>query len=166
MRLPSAAFACGVAIGLLPVCARAADGWLVLGPMIHRNLGAGGGSAAAWSFGLEASYWTAAGGALGGIDAGFEYDTRMAFRLYGEAESGIGLAGVGGGPVLESDSGRIRLGLQGSGWINCYAGSDYRIRWLAGRPPEFAPGLYLKFPVQGDFRPEFNGGQGTGWGIE
>jgi hypothetical protein len=111
--------------------------------MVHFKFGARAENA--WSFGLEASYWSRRHLPLG-LDAGFEYDTRGLGRLYAEGELGIGLAGAAFGPVAEIGRG-FRLGMQGSVWANYFLGTDCRVRKLWGARLERAAGAYLKIPA-------------------
>ena len=124
------------------------ESYIVVGLMAHRNI-PWGGQGAAWGFGLELSYWDRERPV--GYDAGIEFDTRKAVRLYAEAENGINndgvrLAGLALGPVLEFGPEGTRLGIQGSAWANFIAGIDFRFRYPFGDRAVFAPGAYLKFP--------------------
>lgn len=128
---------------IAPVPCRANSDVAMLGPMIHYNFGWHGD---AFSFGLEGSYWPD-DLAPWGMDAGIEFDLRGRARLYAEAEAGNYVTGGALGPCVEIGDGRMRAGVQGSAWANALLGADFRMRALWGDDPEFAPGVYFKYPV-------------------
>jgi hypothetical protein len=99
----------------------------------------------AWSFGLEASYWSVRHFPIG-ADAGIEYDSRGWARLYAEGEAGLAAAGAAFGPVAEIGR-KFRFGVQGSLWANYFLGTDYRVRKVWSGPFEQATGVYLKVPA-------------------
>lgn len=134
--------AIGAAFAVLP-CAASGDYIVMAGPMAHFRLGARG--RAAWSIGLEASYWNARHFPVG-TDAGIEYDSRGCARLYAEGEAGLAAAGAAFGPVVEVGRG-FRFGAQGSVWANYFLGADYRVRKVRSLPLEQATGVYLKVPA-------------------
>lgn len=110
------------------------------GPMIHLNLG----EKIRPSIGLEFAYWNYNGFPYS-IDFGFDIQ-KGAFRLYTEAQTGIGLAGISAGPFLEiNKEASNKLGLQTSIWGNYYLGGDLRFRFAKGETV-FAPGVYAKLP--------------------
>jgi hypothetical protein len=71
-------------------------------------------------------------------------------RLYGEVQTGIGVAGISAGPVIEiqTDTPSIKLGYQASIWGNYYLGFDFRYRRI-GKKSFYCPGTYLKIPFNG-----------------
>ncbi len=115
--------------------------WMA-GPTFHLDLG---NHHIKPSFGFEVSCWKVIG-VLCSVDAGFEYSIRR-FRVYSEVQSGIGLTGASFGPVLEKGNGEsIKIGLQGSCWINYFLGLDYRVRYMDGSYYQ-CPGTYFKLPL-------------------
>src|SRR4051812_2972113 len=116
--------------------------WTV-GPMLHVNFGRGKPTV---SFAIEAAYWNVTNFPHS-VDFGIEFDRRKTTRFYSELQTGIGVAGVSAGPVLQVGGGDgAKLGLQGTGWINYYIGVDYRMRFFRGQKHHSA-GLYAKLPV-------------------
>jgi hypothetical protein len=121
---------------------RAQEVWTV-GPMVHINFG--GGEKITPSFSLEGAYWNL-DSFYHSVDFGIEFD-RGKFRIYSEAQTGIGLTGLSFGPVLEFHRGHgTHLGVQGSCWINYFLGVDYRIRFI-DKKRFHAVGIYGKLPV-------------------
>ena len=97
------------------------------------------------SYGFEASYWNVKG-FIYSVDAGIEYSCHR-FRIYSETQTGIVITGVSFGPVLEKGRGEpIKLGLQGSVWLNYFFGLDYRVRYINGAYYQ-CPGTYFKLPL-------------------
>jgi hypothetical protein len=92
------------------VSVRAQEVW-TLGPMIHINFG--GDEKISTSFSIEGAYWNL-NNFYHSVDVGLEFD-RGKFRIYSEAQTGIGLTGLSFGPVLEFHRGHgVHLGAQGS----------------------------------------------------
>jgi hypothetical protein len=116
--------------------------WTV-GPMLHVNFGRGKPTV---SFAIEAAYWNVAKFPHS-VDFGIEFDRRKTTRFYSELQTGIGVAGVSAGPVLQVGGGDgAKLGLQGTAWINYYIGLDYRMRFFRDQKHHSA-GLYAKLPI-------------------
>jgi hypothetical protein len=116
--------------------------WTV-GPMFHINFGAGKRSTA---FSIEAAYWNITH-FIYSVDAGLEIE-RGKLRLYSEGQTGIGVTGLSLGPVLEFNfpESKVRLGMQGSCWINYIFGVDYRVRFIDNQKFHYI-GFYGKLPV-------------------
>lgn len=116
--------------------------WM-LGPMIHFNFG---NKTMHTSFGLELAYWNLDHFPYS-FDGAIEFEKKKV-RLYSEAQTGIGFLGVSLGPVMEfrSDESNVKLGIQGSGWLNYFGGADIRFRSIGG-DSFFSPGLYFKLPM-------------------
>ncbi len=112
------------------------------GPMLHVNFGADKIRA---SWGLEFSYWNFTGFPYS-IDFCAEFE-RKRIRLYSEAQTGIGVAGLSAGPVIEfqTDNKKVKGGFQFSVWANYYWGFDFRMRFI-DKHTFIAPGTYLKVP--------------------
>jgi hypothetical protein len=111
--------------------------------MVHINFG--GGEKISTSFSLEGAYWNLKS-FYHSVDVGLEFD-RGKFRIYSEAQTGIGLTGISFGPVLEFHRGHeTHLGVQGSCWINYFPGVDYRIRFI-DKKRFHAVGIYGKLPI-------------------
>lgn len=68
---------------------------VMVGPMLHLNFE---GKKVKPSFAVEASCWWLKGIPYG-VDAGFEFQ-KGKFRLYSEAQTGIGIAGLSAGLLL------------------------------------------------------------------
>jgi hypothetical protein len=116
--------------------------WTV-GPMLHLNFGRGKPTV---SFAMEVAYWKVNHFPYS-VDFGIEFDRRKTTRFYSELQTGIGVAGISAGPVLQVGGGDgARLGLQGTAWVNYYIGLDYRMRFFRGQT-HHAGGLYAKLPV-------------------
>ncbi len=129
-----------------------------IGPMLHINFG--GGEKRSTSFGIETAYWNLKSFPYS-ADFGVEFD-RGKIRLYSEAQTGIGVAGISIGPVVEFNTKErnTKLGIQGSLWANYFIGLDYRIRSI-DRHSYHAFGTYGKLPIA---RSGFRGGNSSGWG--
>lgn len=114
-----------------------------IGPMLHINFG---GEKRTTSFAIEAAYWNIDRFPYS-VDFAIEFD-RGAVRLYSEAQTGIGLAGVSVGPVIEfaRNPGGVRLGMQGTVWANYFLGVDYRLRFIRGNRFHCL-GFYGKLPI-------------------
>ena len=97
------------------------------------------------SFAIEASYWRLEGFPYG-ADAAIEFQ-KGKIRLYAEAQTGIGVAGLSAGPFIEfAKATRVKGGFQMTGWVNYYLGIDARVRFYKG-PDVFSAGLYAKVPA-------------------
>ena len=118
--------------------------WM-LGPMLHINFG---GEKTRASWGLELAYWNYNGFPYS-FDGCLEFE-KQKIRLYSEVQTGIGLAGLSMGPVVEfrSQEKNVKLGFQGSIWANYFLGFDFRIRRI-GNETFICPGTYFKLPVGG-----------------
>jgi hypothetical protein len=116
--------------------------WM-FGPMLHINFG---GEKVRPSFGFELSYWNYKGVPYS-LDGGFEFEKKK-FRIYTEAQTGLGLIGASAGPVLQfnSEEHAIQGGFQGSLWANYFWGFDLRFR-IAGNNFYVSPGTYAKLPL-------------------
>jgi hypothetical protein len=70
--------------------------------------------------------------------------------VYSELQTGIGVAGLSCGPVLEfkTDEFKVNPGIQLSGWANYFLGFDIRYR-ITTENAVFSPGAYVKLPVGG-----------------
>ena len=113
--------------------------WTV-GPMVHYNIG---GEKNRWSWTIEFAYWN-----FSHFPYSFDFATefeRKKIRFYSEVQTGIGLAGLACGPVLEiqTDKSKLKLGFQGSIWGNYFLGGDLRARFI-DKNAFFSPGIYLK----------------------
>jgi hypothetical protein len=94
---------------------------------------------------VEASYWRLKGFPYG-ADAAVEYQ-KGKLRIYTEAQTGIGIAGISAGPFIEfAKATPVKAGLQITGWMNYYIGADLRVRIYNG-PDIFAAGIYAKVPA-------------------
>jgi hypothetical protein len=111
-----------------------------IGPMLKINFG--GEKKWTVSYALEGAYWNVSAFPHS-ADVGLEFE-KGKFRIYSEAQTGIGVAGLSAGPVLQFGSG-IKLGWQGSLWVNYYLGADYRIRFIE-KERYHCVGLYAKVP--------------------
>jgi len=124
-----------------------------IGPMLHFNFGNKGIHA---SYGLELAYWNYEHFPYS-VDFGFEFEKHK-FRMYSEAQTGIGVLGVSLGPVLQfgGEDHKLKCGIQGSGWLNYFAGIDLRFRYV-GSYSTVSPGIYLKLPmVTGDYESHYH----------
>ena len=115
------------------------------GPMLHVNIG---NQKVKVSWGLEFAYWN-----FRNVPYSFDFCTefeKKRIRLYGEVQTGIGVAGISAGPVIEiqTDTPAIKLGYQASIWGNYYLGFDFRYRRI-GKKSFYCPGTYLKIPFNG-----------------
>src|SRR5690349_7360633 len=100
------------------------------GPMLHVNFGD---KKIRASWGLEFAYWNFNNFPYS-VDFCAEFEKKK-FRLYAEAQTGIGVAGLSAGPVLEFNrlDSKTSLGFQTSVWANYYWGFDFRMRFINGR---------------------------------
>jgi hypothetical protein len=111
-----------------------------IGPMVHFSIG----NKFRPAYGLEFSYWNFSHFPYS-IDFGIDFE-KSKFRIYSEAQTGIGITGISAGPCIEfKKESPIQLGLQGSFWVNYFLGIDFRFRYMRGKD-YFAPGLYAKYP--------------------
>jgi hypothetical protein len=126
--------------------------------MLHLNFGQ---EKMTTSFAIEAAYWNISRFPHS-IDFALEFD-RGKVRLYTEAQTGIGLAGLALGPVIEFNTQKhyTRLGIQGSVWANYFIGVDYRIRRI-DKYTTHAPGIYGKLLIASSGFDESN--SSSGWG--
>jgi hypothetical protein len=110
------------------------------GPMLHVNFGGGKTTV---SYSVEVAYWNFSGFPYS-IDFAAEFESKR-IRLYSETQTGVGVAGVAAGPVLEfqTDKGATKLGLQASLWGNYFFGFDLRYRAIDSHS-SFCPGIYVK----------------------
>lgn len=128
-----------------------------LGPMLHLNIG---GEKIRPSFGLEFAYWNYNDFPYS-MDFGFDIQ-KGAFRIYTEAQTGLGLAGLSAGPYWEiKKAAPDKIGLQASVWGNYFLGGDLRFRFAKGETI-FAPGIYAKLPWFKD--PEHHESSNSSWG--
>src|SRR5687768_5554084 len=72
-----------------------------IGPMLHLNFGR---EKPTVSFAIEAAYWNVRKVPYS-VDLGIEFDRRKTTRFYSELQTGIGVAGVSVGPVLQVGGG-------------------------------------------------------------
>ena len=110
------------------------------GPMLHFNIGGGKSKT---SFGIEVAYWN-----FSHFPYSYDFCTefeKKRIRLYSEFQTGIAVAGISAGPVIEfqTDSSKVKLGFQTSVWANYYLGVDIRTRFIGGKA-FFCPGSYVK----------------------
>jgi hypothetical protein len=108
--------------------------------MLHLNIGD---DKLRCSWGLEFAYWNFSHFPWS-VDMAVEFE-KQKIRLYSEAQTGLGLAGLALGPVMEIQTNEkaVKLGLQTSVWGNYYWGFDLRGRFIGGKK-FFCPGTYLK----------------------
>lgn len=116
--------------------------WM-LGPMLHYNIG---GEKNRWSFSIELAYWNYDKFPYS-FDGAIEFE-KQKIRLYTEAQTGIGLAGIALGPLVEFrlKEKAIKAGFQGSIWANYFLGFDIRVRGTGGET-YICPGTYFKLPL-------------------
>ena len=116
--------------------------WM-LGPMVHFNFG---NKEIHASYGLELSYWNYEHFPYS-CDLGFEFEKHK-FRLYSEAQTGVGLLGISAGPVVQfgGEQHKMKVGIQTSGWLNYFGGVDLRFRYV-GSYSTLSPGIYFKLPM-------------------
>jgi len=133
--------------------------WTV-GPMLHVNFGR---EKPTVSVAIEAAYWNVTTFPYS-VDFGIEFDRRKTTRFYSELQTGIGVAGISVGPVLQVGGGDgAKLGLQGTAWINYYLGLDYRMRFFRGQKHR-SVGLYAKLPVATSGLDDGDGDGDNSWG--
>jgi len=114
-----------------------------IGPMLHYNFG---GEKRTTSFAIEAAYWNIKHFPYS-VDAAIEFD-RGKIRWYSELQTGVGIAGLSAGPVLELniDKGSAHLGFQSTFWANYFLGADFRMRWIDNNRYKCV-GIYGKLPI-------------------
>lgn len=141
----------------LKISAQNKQTWM-FGPMIHINFG---GEKPRVSYALEFSYWNYQNFPYS-FDFAFEIE-REKMRIYSEAQTGIAIAGLAAGPVLEYalKNQNLKLGFQGSIWANYFWGFDIRARSIGGET-FFSPGTYLKLPTA-IFSEDFGDGDSSDW---
>ena len=117
--------------------------WTV-GPMVQINFG--GGEKLRTSFAIEAAYWNVNNFPYS-VDFAFEFEKGKT-RIYSEIQTGIGVTGVGAGPVLEFNlkESKTRVGWQATFWANYFLGLDFRMRFIDDKMYK-AIGAYVKLPV-------------------
>ncbi|MFA6521943.1 MAG: hypothetical protein WCT53_06220 [Candidatus Gracilibacteria bacterium] len=113
---------------------------ITAGPMIHWSFG---GNENFFSIGIEAAYWDLEVFPKS-IDLGFEFD-KKSVRIYSELQTGLWVAGISSGIVLEFIKEEITVGFQGSVWGNFFGGVDVRYRRL-NDVNFICPGIYGKYP--------------------
>src|SRR5688572_24186818 len=87
---------------------------IMVGPMVQFNFE---GKKVRPSFAIEGSYWLLQDIPYG-FDAALEFQ-KGKFRFYTEAQTGIGLAGISGGPFIEFGKGvPVKAGVQFTAWAN------------------------------------------------
>jgi len=113
-----------------------------IGPMVHFNFG---GEKMQVSYSIEFSYWNFSHFYYG-VDGAVEFEAKR-IRIYSEIQTGVGLAGLSCGPVLEinTDNKTSHVGVQGSAWANFFIGLDFRERWI-NKTRYTCPGVYFKVP--------------------
>src|SRR5687768_7025122 len=122
-----------------PAHALAQSIWTI-GPMLHVNFGAG---KVRPSVALECAYWNFDGFPYS-VDFAAEFEKKK-MRFYSELQTGVGLAGISAGPVVEfqKEESKVKLGWQGSVWGNYFLGFDIRARFI-DKKAFFCPGVYVK----------------------
>lgn len=122
---------------------------LSIGPMFHWNFG---GDKDKFSWALETAYWQTVGNPqygnthLHGFDVGIEFQANTK-RIYCEYQRGEIIYGGSFGPVLEFNEQGSYFGLQGSAWGSLLAGVDLRLRYTSNHGIVFAPGTFVKLPI-------------------
>jgi hypothetical protein len=131
-----------VTILLTSTASFAQEIWTI-GPMVHINFGR---EKRTTAFSIEAAYWNITH-FIYSVDAGIEIE-RGKLRLYSEGQTGLGVTGVSVGPIVEFNfnESKVRLGVQGSCWINYILGADYRLRFIDGQKLSYF-GIYGKLPI-------------------
>lgn len=116
--------------------------WMI-GPMLHLNIGK---EKPTLSYSMEVSYWNYRNVPYS-VDFGLEFESNK-MRFYSEAQTGIGIAGIALGPVVQYNFNERKLtpGLQTSLWVNFFWGFNFRYRHIEGQS-YFCPGTYFKLPT-------------------
>jgi hypothetical protein len=114
----------------------------MIGPMLHLNIA---NKKRPLSFGIELSYWNYDNFPYS-VDGCVEFE-KGKIRLYSEVQTGIGVAGISAGPVLEfqTTAHAVKVGYQASIWGNYFLGFDVRLRRI-GKETYICPGIYGKLP--------------------
>lgn len=125
-----------------------------IGPMLHINFG---GEKRSTAFSIEAAYWNITH-FIYSVDMGLEIE-KGKLRLYSEGQTGLGVTGLSVGPVVEFNfpESKVRLGVQGSCWINYVLGVDYRLRFIDGKKFHYG-GIYAKVPMASSGLDDDDGG--------
>lgn len=112
-----------------------------IGPTLHLNLK---NNSQIISYGIEAAIWNSS--EPFGVDFGLEF-SKASFKIYSEFESGIFIIGSAIGPVFVKDyGGKIKLGLQVTGWANYYFGLDFRGTFFKNDSNKnISYGMYYKY---------------------
>ncbi len=128
-----------IGITFISLSASSQSIWTI-GPMLHVNFG---GEKVKASFGIECAYWNFSGFPYS-IDMATEFEKHK-IRFYSEIQTGVGLAGIAAGPIMEiqTDKSAVKLGIQGSVWANYFLGFDIRTRYIDNKI-FFSPGVYVK----------------------
>jgi len=117
--------------------------------MFHWNFG---GIKERFSWGWEAAYWQTYGNPpsgnphLHGFDVGIEFQSKTT-RVYGEYQQGEIIYGLACGPVIEFEGSGIKYGIQGGAWAALMGGVDLRGRYILDQGAVFAPGAFVKIPI-------------------
>ena len=90
------------------------------------------------SAGLECALWYG----YQSIDFGFDI-SKLGSVIYTEYQTGEVFVGLSVGPCLYINNKTAELGIQGSGWLNYFAGVDLRFRKTKS-VQTISPGLYFK----------------------
>ncbi len=114
-----------------------------IGPMVHYNFNNGKNH---FSYALECSFWNLEH-FFYSIDGGIEFESKK-IRIYSELQTGILVAGISLGPLLEinTNENKTHFGIQSSIWANYLIGVDYRMRWV-NKEKSNCIGLYFKLPI-------------------
>lgn len=131
----------------------------MIGPMLHFNIA---GEKSHFSWAIELAYWNVKNFPYS-IDGGIEFSKKRV-RLYSEAQTGIGIAGLSAGPVLEINKAepKIHLGFQTTFWANYFIGVDYRFRRI-DKTNFYCVGTYGKLPIATKDMESSNGNNYHDW---
>jgi hypothetical protein len=126
----------------------------MIGPMLHVNMA---NKKRPVSFGIELSYWNYDHFPYS-VDGCVEFE-KGKIRLYSEVQTGIGIAGISAGPVLEFQTKAhvVKIGYQASIWGNYFLGFDVRFRHI-DKENYICPGIYGKLPLG-----HYGDGSGNDW---
>lgn len=130
-----------------------------IGPMLHYNFG---GEKRHFSWAVELAYWNIKNVPYS-FDAGIEFGKKRV-RIYGEAQTGIGVTGLSVGPVLEINKAehKAHLGFQTTLWVNYFVGVDYRYRRI-DKTNFNCIGTYAKLPFATKDMKSSKGGNYHDW---
>jgi hypothetical protein len=130
-----------------------------IGPMLHYNFG---GEKRHFSWAIELAYWNVKNVPYS-IDGGIEFSKKRT-RFYSEVQTGIGVAGLSVGPVLEINKveRKVHLGIQTTFWMNYFIGVDYRYRRIDKTHFNCA-GAYGKLPFATKDMESSNGSSHHDW---